>query len=258
LIDGQLRWQESASPYVFNGAGATWDTTNETNGAHALSVVAYATGGGTATATAAVTIANATTVPPTASPPTNTTPPAITGTAKIRERLKTSLGTWTGSPTSYSYQWRRCDLTGANCADIPEATAQRYQVAPDDADFTLRVSVTATNAGGSASATSAPTAAVPESPKITSSLSRIGSLSGQVQWTATVSGVPASNVERVEFFIDGALVWTERLSPYVFNGDTGLLYSSLLSVGRHVFAVKVTTMAGATANTRTSIRIQAP
>ena len=32
-----------------------------------------------------------------------------------------STGVWTGSPTSYAYEWRRCDATGAGCATIAGA-----------------------------------------------------------------------------------------------------------------------------------------
>ena len=39
-----------------------------------------------------------------AAAPANTTPPAITGTAKIGSTLSVSNGTWSNSPTNYTYQ----------------------------------------------------------------------------------------------------------------------------------------------------------
>lgn len=39
------------------------------------------------------------------SPPTNITPPVITGVTSVGHELDGSDGTWTGSPTSFSYQW---------------------------------------------------------------------------------------------------------------------------------------------------------
>src|SRR5581483_11647622 len=71
------------------------------------------------------------------------------------------------NPTSFTYQWRRCDSAGATCADIAGATAQTYVLQAADIGTTLRVVVTGTNAGGSASATSAQTSLV--QPNITGS-----------------------------------------------------------------------------------------
>jgi hypothetical protein len=93
--------------------------------------------------------------------PLNTAPPAIAGTAAVGQPLSASTGTWTGSPTSFAYQWQRCDATGASCAAIAGATAATYTVDAADAGSTLRVAVTATNATGtSAPAVSAQTAVV--------------------------------------------------------------------------------------------------
>jgi hypothetical protein len=86
--------------------------------------------------------------------------PTISGTAQSGQTLTASTGSWSGSPTSYGYQWQRCDSAGANCADVPGATASTYALAAADVGCTVRVAVVATNAGGSASATSAPTAVV--------------------------------------------------------------------------------------------------
>ena len=62
--------------------------------------------------------------------------------------------------TSYAYQWRRCDAGGAGCSDILGATLSSYIPSADDVGSTLRCVVTAENAYGSGSATSAQTAAV--------------------------------------------------------------------------------------------------
>ena len=93
--------------------------------------------------------------------PTNTLPPTITGTAQAGQPLTASTGTWTGSPTSFGFQWQRCDTAGSACVAIPGATAGTYVVAASDSGSTLRVSVTATNPAGSATATSGQTAVVP-------------------------------------------------------------------------------------------------
>ena len=99
--------------------------------------------------------------------PTNTSPPTISGAAQQGQTLSASSGTWTGSPTSYAYQWRRCDATGGACASISGASAQSYLLGASDVGFTIRVRVSATNAGGSTSADSAASALVSAAPSST-------------------------------------------------------------------------------------------
>jgi hypothetical protein len=91
-----------------------------------------------------------------AAAPANTAPPTVTGTPEVGSTLTTSNGTWSNSPTSYSYRWQRC--TGTTCTNITGATTHSYVVQEADAGHTLRSVVTATNADGSSSANSAPTA----------------------------------------------------------------------------------------------------
>lgn len=93
--------------------------------------------------------------------PANTALPTISGSAAVGQTLTASTGSWSNSPTSYTYAWQRCDSTGSACVPIGGATAASYTVQAADAGSTVRVAVTAVNAGGpSAPATSAPTAVV--------------------------------------------------------------------------------------------------
>ncbi|MDQ3823405.1 MAG: hypothetical protein M3321_09220 [Actinomycetota bacterium] len=93
--------------------------------------------------------------------PQNTQLPAISGTPMEEETLTASTGTWSGpQPISMSFQWYRCDANGNNCVPIAGATGQAYKLTPADVGFRIRVTGTATNAGGSAFATSEPTAVV--------------------------------------------------------------------------------------------------
>jgi hypothetical protein len=94
--------------------------------------------------------------------PTNTKPPTISGQTVVDETLTANRGTWTGGIT-YTYAWQRCDTTGANCATIGSATATTYKLISADAGHTLRIQVTAKNASGSKSATSAQTGVVTNS-----------------------------------------------------------------------------------------------
>jgi hypothetical protein len=92
--------------------------------------------------------------------PVNSGEPKISGTPQVGETLTTSNGTWTNSPTSFDYQWRRCDAQGNGCSNIGGADTSSYLVRGADNGNTIRVRVTAKNADGSATATSNATAVV--------------------------------------------------------------------------------------------------
>ena len=97
--------------------------------------------------------------------PVNSAPPAIAGTPTIGQTLTATAGTWTGTPApTFAYQWRRCDAAGSGCVDIAGATGTTYVVQPADAGATLRVRVSATNAAGTASATSPASGVVATAP----------------------------------------------------------------------------------------------
>jgi hypothetical protein len=87
--------------------------------------------------------------------------PHISGRAKVRKKLTASHGSWSGAPTSYRFQWLRCNAHGGSCTAIRKATQSTYKLTKRDAKHRLRVRVTAVNAAGtSAAATSSSTALV--------------------------------------------------------------------------------------------------
>jgi hypothetical protein len=96
--------------------------------------------------------------------PAATLGPTISGTAQAGQVWTSSVGTWTGSPTAFAYQWRRCDATGAACGAIAGATASAYTLSPGDIGATVSLVVTATGSGGSQAATSAPSPVVAAAP----------------------------------------------------------------------------------------------
>ena len=76
----------------------------------------------------------------TASPPVNTALPTISGTAPDRPDVDREPGELDrhASRSTYAYQWRRCDTSGADCAAI-SATGSSYAATDDDVGATLRV-----------------------------------------------------------------------------------------------------------------------
>ena len=92
-----------------------------------------------------------------AAAPANTSPPTIGGTAREGETVTAKPGSWSGSPTQFEYQWRRCATDGTACGAIVGATKEAYVVTAADVSHTLRVQVTATNADGKGAAMSDPT-----------------------------------------------------------------------------------------------------
>jgi hypothetical protein len=99
--------------------------------------------------------------------PKNTAPPTISGTPKVGQQLSADPGTWSGNPTSFAYQWQRCDADVAACSNVVGATGKTYGVLAGDLGYRLRVMVTARNAKGSATATSAITTVVAPAVTIT-------------------------------------------------------------------------------------------
>lgn len=96
-----------------------------------------------------------------AGPPRNTAPPSVSGTLQVGQTLTANTGSWVGlKPITFTYQWRRCDSNGINCADISGATSKTYTLTSADQNNTLRVRVTGHNSRGAASATSPATGVV--------------------------------------------------------------------------------------------------
>ncbi len=89
-------------------------------------------------------------------PPSSTAPPTISGTLVDGQALSAATGSWSGSPPlCYAYQWELCNSSGEGCANISGAMSSTYTLGHADVGGTLRVKVTASNPGGSASSTSA-------------------------------------------------------------------------------------------------------
>lgn len=83
----------------------------------------------------------------TAPVPTAVSAPKLQGGAAVGSVLTASHGTWTDSPTAYSYEWQRCDSNGAvpSCVPIPGATGHTYTPTSSDVGSTIRVAEIAAN-----------------------------------------------------------------------------------------------------------------
>ena len=81
-------------------------------------------------------------------------PPSITGLAKLGHRLAAGKGVWTGHPTTYRFQWLRCNSNARTCRAIRAATRSSYRLTRHDLGHRVRLRVTAANAAGSSAATS--------------------------------------------------------------------------------------------------------
>ena len=85
--------------------------------------------------------------------------PALSGTTTVGMKLSVSTGTWTYSPTSYTYHWLRCSATGGSCVNLSAVTSS-YTLKTSDVGHTLKAKVTATNAAGATSSTTTRSAVV--------------------------------------------------------------------------------------------------
>ena len=120
-------------------------------------------------------------VPP-ANPPANTslptlsyTPPLTVGTV-----ITSTAGSWTSSPTDFSYDFR------ANGVSVQSGTNNQYTVASGDVTKTIVCRVTATNVAGSTNADSAATSAVLAPPPVNSVLPVI-TYSSPINWGQTLT-----------------------------------------------------------------------
>jgi hypothetical protein len=139
----------SACVPIVGATGQTYTITGADAGA-TLEVSESATNAN-GTSPSATSRPTARVVPPV---PGAASPPAISGTAQVGSVLVEVGAKWTENPTAFGFQWWRC--RGGVCAVIPGATADTYTLVAADLGATIKVSETATNAGGtSAPATSA-------------------------------------------------------------------------------------------------------
>src|SRR4051794_7713134 len=157
---------------------------------HALLVrVSASTPTGTTSASSAATLAVAGSGAPVGTAPKATKLPTIQGGTVVGQTLTALAGTWSGSPTSYSYQWRRCASAGVGCAAIDGAGATSYVTTPGDIGSVVSLTVTAIGKGGAGSASSPSTAVIAAAPVPVPSVGSSVAVAGQAGAVTTASTV---------------------------------------------------------------------
>jgi len=167
-------------------------------------------------------------------PPGNVDPPTISGNASQGQMLAAGAGTWTNNPTSFTHQWQDCDAAGANCVAIGSATGTTYTLQASDVGATIRVTETATNAGGSSSAVASAQTAVVAPPDTTAPAVQFdakpanptASRSGHFAFSATDNSPPVT--------------FTCQLDSALASGCTSPVDLSSLADGLHTFTVTAT------------------
>lgn len=141
-------WKRGPAP-ISGATGATYTVVSADSG-QALTCVVRATDtkGSTTATSAAVTVTGSGSG--SGPGPVNTAIPAIAGTAAVGQSLTCTPGVWSGTaPITFSYDWKR------NGSVVGGAAASTYTVVSEDVGDTLTCTVSATNAAGTISATSA-------------------------------------------------------------------------------------------------------
>jgi hypothetical protein len=80
--------------------------------------------------------------------PVNSVAPSISGTLQVGDVLSAATGTWSGAPSSYSYQWKRASTAGGSYTNVASASSSTYTLTDDDIGDYFKVEVNASNVNG--------------------------------------------------------------------------------------------------------------
>ena len=133
----------------------------------------------------------------TAASPALDAAPAISGTDEQGQTLSASDGEWSNSPTSFKQQWTLCSASGSDCTAITGATGATYVLPASAVGKTIRVQVSASNAGGSSSpAVSSQTSSVISSSPVITGFTPSSGVTGS---SVTISGTAFTGATAVKF-----------------------------------------------------------
>ncbi|MGO9819393.1 MAG: Ig-like domain repeat protein [Solirubrobacteraceae bacterium] len=137
----------SGSPFTCTAiAGATAQTYPIPNPTPTTLVGAYIEVVETASSGGGSVAADSPALPVPGPVPVESAAPTLSGPSAEGQTLDASQGSWTNNPSSFVYQWMRCD--GASCAAVPGATGPTYTLSGNDVGDQMYVEVTAGNTGG--------------------------------------------------------------------------------------------------------------
>jgi prepilin-type N-terminal cleavage/methylation domain-containing protein len=168
---------------------------------------------------------------PTAPSDNNSNTPPLVG-----DILSANNGSWSGSPSSYSYQWEDCDSSGNNCNLVSGATSSTYTLTNfNDYNNTVEVLVSASNGSGAGAAVaSAPTQVVADALPVNTVAPAIPSgttTQGQVLTTdtGTWSGEPSFYYEWEDCNTSGG-----SCNPVAANGNASTYTLTSADVGQTI------------------------
>jgi hypothetical protein len=168
--------------------------------------------------------------------PYNTAAPAITGTVKVGSTQTATTGTWSNTPTSYSYQWQK-SADGISWINISGETAATYVPTFDIANLQIRIVVSGINAVDTATVTSAviqsflpPQATVVPAISGTSTVGQTLTSSAGT-WPSTVSGYAYQWQKSSDNGVTWANISGASASTYVLvAADAGYVVRSQVSL----------------------------
>ena len=113
--------------------------------------------------------------------PVNLAVPSVVGPPVAGQILAVQRGVWANGPTTFQYQWLRCDANGASCQPIAGQTGLTYGITGEDVGSTLEVKEVAANGwGAGAPVTSAATSQIADAPLSVQAFALVGTVGGIV------------------------------------------------------------------------------
>src|SRR5207245_7320811 len=178
--------------------------------------------------------------------------PSITGTAKVGHTLTAQSGSWTPAPDSTSYQWLRCDNSGASCSSLSGATGSTYALVAADLGSTIRLDQTATKTSYANDTQSSATTAVVVSGTFSSSAapSISGTLAvGQTLTANTGTWTPAPNTTSYQWLRCDSTA--NNCNP-ILGQNAGTYTLALADLGNTIRLNQTATSAGYSDDTQSS------